>query len=200
MTLAELKTQIEGDLHRTDISAQVSTAISGAIAHYSRERFWFLEGQATIPASASQTWYTAPTDLKAFDTVLATVNGALTPLIHTHYAEIAEKDTGDYTGIPSEYAYYQDQLRFYPVPDAAYIITINYHKKLSDLSAGGSNSWTTDGSDLIRFRAEWDIYQNYLKAPENAMVVKQSEMDAYMSLLRENTGRLAVGRLRKSDW
>ena len=37
MTLAELKTQIEGDLHRTDISAQVSTAISGAIAHYSKK-------------------------------------------------------------------------------------------------------------------------------------------------------------------
>lgn len=200
MTLTELKNQIEGDLHRTDISAQVSTAISGAINHYSRERWWFLEGQTTISTSASQTWYTAPTDLKAFDTILATVSGSKYPLLQNHYKDIDEKDPGNYTGVPSEYTYYKDQLRFYPVPNGVYAIDISYHKKLADLTASASNSWTSDASDLIRFRAEWDIYKNYLKSPENAMEARQSEMDEYISLVRENTIRLSVGRLRKSNW
>lgn len=199
-TLAELKTEIAGDLHRDDQTANIARAITAAIQHHERTRWWFLEGRATTSTVNDQTFYDVPTDLLAFDTLLVTLSGSRDRLRQVNYKTIDEEDTGVYTGTPTQWAYYGDQIRLYPTPNDVYVLTLSYHKSLVTLADGESNAWTTDAKELIRHRAVWDIYQNKLKSPEAAMLAKQSEEDARMSLDRINRSRMTSGRLKKSGW
>lgn len=198
-TLTNLKNTIYSDLHRSDLTAQASAAITAAIKHYERERLWFLEGRSVTTTTASVAFYSMPSDFKQMDSLLVTISGSKTPLVYKDYIEMDEKDSGVYTGTPAEWAYYQDNIRLYPVPNGAYVLTMSYHRKL-ETSDSSSNGWTNDAFDLIRFRAEKDIYQNYLRNIDMANAMQDSEVEAYMSIVRENTGRLATGRVKKSGW
>lgn len=199
-TLAWLKAKIASDLHRSDLTTQITDAVTSAIDHYSRESFWFMEGSSTFTTSASQVAYTASTSLRSINTVLAQVSGSKYPVKVVHYKDIDEMDTGIETGQPIYMTYWDNAYRFYPNPNGAYPITISYTRDIGEPSASGSNAWTTHGKELIRFRAEWDIYQNYLRNGDMAAVAKNSEMDALMSLSREDRGRRSTGTLRKSGF
>lgn len=97
-TLADLKSKIESDLHRSDKTATIATAIDAALRHYERESWWFLEGKATMSTTSSTAVYSAPPDFKGADSMLVTISGSKVPLTRTHYAEIDEKDTGNEPG------------------------------------------------------------------------------------------------------
>jgi hypothetical protein len=199
-TLAKLKATIADDLHRSDLTTQIAEAIDSAVRFYERERLYFLEGQTTFTATASTAYHAVPSDYKDTDSVLVTISGSKDNLIRRSFNEIDEIDTGQYTGTPSWYAYYQDQFRWYPVPNADYPITLSYHKTLDLPSASGSNAWTTAAFDVLRFRSEWDLNQHYLHNPERAAICKASEGDAYASLENESNCRISSGRLRRSGW
>ena len=199
-TKQALINEIEGDLHRSDLTTDVENAIDSAVRYYQRESFWFLETITTFTATASTTFFPVPSDLKDFDSLLVTVAGSKLNVIRKSYVEIDEKDTRDYTGIPVEWAYYQDQIRLYPLPMEDYVMTLSYHRSLDAPSASGSNAWTGAGYDLLRFRVGWDISQHKLHAPEMAMTFKQSEIDAYNSIIGENTKKKSSGKIRKSGW
>lgn len=199
-TLSDIKSLVAGDLHRGDLTAQIATAITDAIDYYSREKFYFLEGRATASTVNGEAFVAVPSDMQSLDSLLITISGSKSPIERVNYIEIDEMDSGSYTGSPSMWAYYADQIRLYPVPNAVYTITLSYHKKLSALSDNGSNAWTTDARNLIRHRAVWDIYLNYLKAEDMARFAKASELDEYGSLIGLDSRRGASGRLRKTDW
>lgn len=199
-TLQYLKNKIANDLHRTDLTSEISDAIDAAIKHYERERLWFLEGSNTFTTSASLAWYAVPTDLKKLDTMLVTISGSKVRMTSRAYSEIDEKDSGNYTGTPDEYAIYANQFRVYPTPNDAYVMTLSYHKSLAAPSASGSNAWTGTGFELIRSRARWDVELNHLKDREGAAFSKQVENDAYDSLTTESTKKICAGKLRKSGW
>jgi len=199
-TRTDLQNRIEQDLHRTDLSAHVSTAIDSAIRHYERKPFWFLEGRATLTTSASQTWYGVPSDLKGFDNMLVTISGSKDPLTRRHYVDIDEQDEGIATGTPAEWTYYQDQIRIYPIPNGQYALTLSYKKSLPTATGSASTSWTNEGFDLLRYRSEWDIYSSYLRLPEMAASAKQSEMEAFQSIAEESGNKVSTGKIRKTSW
>ena len=200
-TFQELKNSIETDLHRTDRSADVSAAISSAIRYYERERWWFLEGTATFTTSASQVYYSVPSDAQTFpDTLLVTISGSKEPVLRKTYSEIDEIDSVNYTGIPNWWCYYKDKIRLYPVPNDNYVMTLSYHKGLTELTPSASNSWTTEARDLIKYRAEWLVYKNVLWNPERAKEAKQCELDEYRSIMSQNTRRISSGTIRKHHW
>ncbi len=200
MNLLALKNQIAGDLHRDDLSSQIAQAITDAITHYERERWSFLEGRATMTTINAQAWYAVPTDVLSFDNMIVTLSGARCPLNRTDYLSVDNYDTGQYTGVPTEWVYYADQIRLYPPPNSAYTITLSYHKKLSALTDDDSNAWTTDAKDLIRFRSEWDVYLNYLKAVDMAKIAKSAEGESYVSLKNITAMRATTGFLTKTKW
>ena len=200
-TLAALKSQIAGDLHRSDLSAQISLAISAAVRHFGRKDLWFLEQRAMTSASASQAWYAVPTDFNNGDTMLITLSGSKTPLIRASYQEIDEKDDGTTYGAPAEYCIYQDQFRLYPVPDTGYELGLSYRAHLSvPESDSASNAWSNVAFDLIRFRAEWDVCKHYLHDPERAAEARTSEAEAFASILGESVDKVATGRIKRSGW
>jgi len=198
--MQSLKNQIASDLHRSDLTTQIGLAVTSAINHYGRERFWFLEGRAESTCTSSSTFFAAPTDMVEVDSVLITLSGEKVPLVKMSYTEMDELDSGKTFGDPSYWSYYQDNLRFYPVLNANRLITISYHKKMEEPSASSSNAWTNTAFDLIRFRSEWDIYNHHLRNPEMASTTKSGEMEEYNSLIMESNKKISTGKLRKSGW
>lgn len=196
-----LKNQVASDLHRSDLSSQIVQAISDAIQYYERESWWFLEGRKTMTTVAGQAWYAVPSDLLNFDNLLITISGNKVPLNRIHYTTMDNYDSGSYQGQPYEWTFYDNQIRFYPVPDTAYTITLSDSDQLDALSSNSdSNSWTTDGYSLIRHRAVWDIYMNHLKSPDMASLAKSSELEAHKSLRQLHDLKTSTGKIKKTDW
>lgn len=200
MTLLELKTQMYDDLNRTDMTAQVANAISSAIKHYENERWWFLEDDTATATVANQAFYNLPSNNLFLDSLIITISGSKEPLDRVNYEEINRKDTGTITGYPSEWAYYKNQIRFYPVPNGTYTLTYNYVLSLADLSDGASNAWTTDAKDLIRFRALKELYAIVIKDAENAQIAGMGELETYNGLQRLNIAKLTTGKIVKTEW
>lgn len=199
-TLAYLKSVIANDLHRTDLTNQIADAIDASVRYYSRERFPWLEGTATLTAVPSTAWTALPTDFHEADNLKISFSGSKVDVIPTDYNEIDSVDTGRFTGTPSKYAVYADKIRWYPVPDATYTATLSYHKGLDLPSASGSNSWTADAFDLLRFRSEWDLFAHNLWNPERASFLKEAEMAELNSLRSETTKKLTTGKIKKASW
>lgn len=199
-TLAELKDRIEKDIHRTDISADVSAAIVSAIRHYNRADLWFLEGSWVFTTSASLTTYTATSDLKTIDILKVNKSGSSYPINEISYRELEEKDDGRATGSPSYWNFYGDAIKFSPIPDATYTISVSYKRSIDAPSESGSNVWTNTGFDLIRYRAGWDVLQNRIWNAEQAKISKSNEGEAYLSLLTESIKKMSTGKLKRSEW
>lgn len=199
-TLLDLKNKITADIKRSDKSTQIADAITAAVRHYEREGWWFQEGQATVTTTASTTWYSVPTDFKGVDDAQITISGSKQPLTRVHYSEINETDTGVQTGQPAQWTYYQDQLRFYPIPNGQYNVTLSYRKQLAEMSDASSVAWTNAAFDLIRFRAEWDVYNHDLRNKPLADITKSDELEAYFSLMKEHRSRVSAGKLKRSGF
>jgi hypothetical protein len=201
MNLGQLKTQIYTDLTRSDQTSAVANAISSAIDYYSNERWWFLEHRATASLSSSVAFYTVPTNMKFPDSLLITLSGSRTPLSRVDYQEIDEHDDGKTFGQPSEWAYYQDNIRMYPVPDGAYTMTLSYHRELTAMpSASSSNAWTGVARDLIRHRAVREVRQSVLRDYDGASAAGALERESYQFLRSLHDRRISTGRIKKTDW
>ncbi len=114
------------------------------------------------------------------------------------YAYIDEISTASTaTGDPTDYAYYARQLRFYPIPNAARTVVVSGITKADTLSATtDSNYWMTEGEELIRSRATWDIYKHVIKDREQAEDWKETELEALSTLRGDDAERLSTWRFR----
>lgn len=199
-TLAELKAVIADDLNRADLTTQIAAEITRSIQYYSGEKFWFLEGTADMTLTASQTFHAVPTDFFAMDELTITLNGSKSPLVRVSYSEINDEDTGRTFGQPSEWTYYKDNFRFYPIPDSSYVATLSYHLILDPPSDAGSNAWTNHAFDLIRNRTEKIIYRNIIKDISGTALAQEGEQSELNELLRKTTKKTSTGQTRKSGW
>jgi hypothetical protein len=182
-----MRSRIEDDLDRTDLSTQITKAINRAIEYYESERFWFSEKVGTFVTIANQSNYGtadgAPSDIAEIDYVEITLSGKEYPLTDRSYTYIKDRIGADVTGEPSDFAYYQEKFYFYPIPNAVRTITISYQQKYAELSADGdTNDFTTDAEDLIEARARWWIYSRIIKDQEQANIAKAEEADALQNL------------------
>jgi hypothetical protein len=210
-----LQSRIADELARTDLTSQIALEILTAIKHYEQQRFWFDEARATASTVASTANLAVPTDLIAIDTLTITYNGhpyELTERSWDWYRSIGGGDSSITTAVPTDFAYYNNELWFYPVPDNAYALTIAYLKQLTALSSGtDSNAWTVNGEEMIRARAKAGVRCNYLYDPE-AVQERQMfaargepylcalEKIAHQALVGQSNVRLSTGRLKRFDF
>jgi hypothetical protein len=88
-----------------------------------------------------------------------TQNSIELPVKPLPFETIDTAQTGQDIARPDYFAYYKQNIRLYPIPDAVYTMTMAYVYKLTALSSGSdSNAWTTDAEELIRCRAKADLY------------------------------------------
>lgn len=97
------------------------------------------------------------------------------------------------TGQPVDYGYYNEQLRFYPIPDGAYPVNVLGTKHFTALSASGdSNVWTTDAEFLIRATAKKILYRDTLMDDLGALRMEKAEKLAETNLRGMTFNRVAT--------
>lgn len=176
-------------------TAQIQTAIKRSIADYEGRPWWFNQKIATFSTVASQEYY-GSSDLSDIPNIVriiaANVNnaGVKTPLRDAEYIDIDEEQWSGSIALPRWYSVFTNQIRLFPIPAAAYTVTLSYIYKFATLSADAdTNAWMTDGEELIRQAAKKRIAVDYLSADDLATRFKAMEMEAYDSLLEEDRNR-----------
>lgn len=183
----------------------VKNAIQSAIARWEREPFYFNEDYDTSFFSTANGTevYTSVTSTK-ISTLLniyrlhVTVAGSRYALVRRTWAYMDDSAVSTTTGAPMDFAYFAQQIRLNPIPDAIYVVAASYMKRLSALSADSdTNGWTTDGFDLIRSEAKRILAREVLHDEEMAHRMAlaihgdpQVQGDrGYLGILRDETAR-----------
>lgn len=202
-TLAVMKARIADELARDDLTSQIALAITSAIAHYERRRWWFNEQTSTFTTVAGTDTYTTSSatflaSLIDDDVLTITVDGATDPLGKITFAEMARLriDTTTQSGPPAKYALYMQRLYLWPVPDDTYTMTVFYAGNLTALANdSATNAWTTEAEELIRLHAKVDLLENVIRDFPEADRMRMREMDVLASLSGLNHSRTATGRV-----
>ena len=89
---ATLQAQIATELHRSDLTTDIQTAILSAIRHYSRKLMLFSQGTHSPVIVAGTAEYSLPSDFLAFERVEITIDGDTTLLDEVSSNEMAALD------------------------------------------------------------------------------------------------------------
>ena len=193
-TLTTLKARVALDLRRTDLTADIANAITDAVALYQGSRFVFNQARDTFVTVAGTEFYEAgtdpediPTDVMEVDALSIAVNGTRYVLDKRGFAygEWINSTTTS-RGRPLSWSWYAQKIRLYPIPDAAYTVTISYLQKIDiPASDGSSNVWTTEAETLIRAAAVRIICRDVTGHYRKAEAAGEAEMRALARLKRE---------------
>lgn len=211
-----LQSQIADELGgRTDLLSTLSgsgltlspvkNAIQSAIARWEREPFYFNEDYDTSFFSTANGTevYTSATSTK-ISTLLniyrlhVTISGSRYALVRRTWAYMDDNAVGTTVGPPTDFAYFAQQIRLNPIPDAIYTVAASYMKRLTALSADAdTNAWTSEAFDLIRSEAKRILAREVLHDEEMAKRMSiaihgdpQVPGDrGYLGTLRDETAR-----------
>jgi len=190
-TLATMKARIADELARDDLASQIGLAISDAIRAYQSDRFLFSETRSfTFSTVEGKEFYTV-SDVPAFG-LMRTVDQITLTIAPTVWT-LTQRPSYQLEGLtpangqPDDYSIFARQLRFYPVPDAAYsmrlIGSFAVAEPADDTEAG--NVWMNEAERLIRSRAKLEIMAHVIKDYEAAQAMQGAVADAYSDLKRE---------------
>lgn len=204
-TLGTLKTRIAADLKRGDIASsdsRIAYAIADAVALYQRRRFWFNQARATFATAAGTEFYTTstiPADIAEIDSLTLELSTARLKLDRVSFG-FTEGDgaTTANRGQPCEWAWYSNQIRISPVPDAAYTLRISYQQILEvPATDNDSNAWTTEAETLIRAAAKRILTRDVTMNAAAEAAAARAEAEA-LQFLRAQTAKLDSGCLAGS--
>lgn len=209
-TFLDMQTRIADELHRTDLTDRIKLAILSAVAHYERRRFYFSETSFTFSTVAHQEFYGAADNAAIatspnIERLNALYFGTRYPLDKVDWMAIDDKSAlaTSYTR-PGEWGYRAKAIRFYPIPDAAYVITAYNVPRLTALSAeGDENAWTDDAEELIRLHAKRDLIMNQIGITGREKEYGEmggAEQMALAALIAETTSREATGQLQPTQF
>lgn len=198
-TQAVMNTRIADEIKRTNLGSQIDLAIASAVDHYQQKLpFFFRDESAPLTFEKDVRYYDLPSDFgwpKGPEPMLITANDSTYPLLWVTWGDINRDDlesSGGETGIPAEWAYFEQMFRVYPVPmQDGYTGRFYYFK---DNGIADTN-WYAAAERVIRFRAKCDLYKNVIHQYDKAGVQRQQELEAASTLIgftnkRRNTGRI----------
>jgi hypothetical protein len=206
-TFEQMRSRIADDINRADLNTQIEKAINRSIEHYEKEWFWFNEASWSFSTTSSTEVVTmasaSTSDLMSILNVTLTRNSSdIYPLKGITFQELREKATtgSSHKGPPIEYAFFDNNFYFYPVPDQNYTVTIYGKKGYANLSASGdTNDFTTEGEDLIEARSRWWVCKRILKDVNGADLAKAEELEALQGLRDKTDGLVSTGTIRPHD-
>lgn len=199
-TLSTMKSRIADELARSDLTSQIATAITDAITHYQKQRFWFNESRGiTFLTVAGTSDYTSlsgdassPADIYKIDYMKLIIGATQINTIDEECPERLEYLLGASSSRnqPYIYAYYNKTIRLYPIPSDAWTVRIGGHIKKPAPSDDdeADNVWMTDAEALIRARAKYELAVHVLKDPELAVAMTAAVTEA-LDELRGTTNK-----------
>lgn len=189
-TLSDLKTRIITEMVRDDLSDDLATQllnhIQSACEFYAEEKFWFNSLVASVSTVASTQTVDIPVTFRRIDQVV----------IPAYNTEIAEETLGNMPiypvyGLPNSYAYYNDQLTLYPIPNAVYSLELTGIAQVDAPALDADTSiWTNEAKDLIVSRTKMTLYRDQFRDPEGTQMAIAATQEAYNKLKRETARRL----------
>lgn len=191
-TFAEIVTKVANDLKISTLNDEIKAAINEAIGFYDSERFWFNGWKRDLSFStvSGQEFYDSTDDsriprLVTIDGVriiesgnaAATTGYRLTPFDSEVFSIPAT------SGRPVAYSFFDQQIRLYPVPSAAYTVRIVGFYTLPDLvDDAEENVWTIHAAELLRKSAKRRVEMDILKDEQGAAVTAAGEAAALSEL------------------
>lgn len=207
--LQSIQSNIADDIQRTDLTTQIAACVQAAIKHYQMRRWYFNETlTSTFNTVASQEYYTSidladiPNYLK-IDTVMITTGGTSRFELKRrdwNWIENVAVNTAS-IGQPTDFSYYAQQMRFYPIPDGVYPIRVSAIMRLATLvNPADTNAWvnTSDAEPLIRSHAKWDLANNVIFDDELAARAEKMVNIELNRLTAETRRRVGTGFVRPS--
>ena len=220
-TQALLKARIALELARPDILAndqRIADAITDAITMYQKERFRFSDVNPATPPTFSTT-----------QGVFTYGNAALPAIANNYYISwliytqgtsnfyvrrvtplevIMANQNASVTGPPEAFAYEGETLMITPIPDQAYVMTLDAHLLVpapaTDAETG--NRWMIDAEMLIRSRVKFEIATHVTRNPAMAAAMSPepgsggATYRAYRSLKGEANRLTGRGRVAPMPW
>jgi hypothetical protein len=198
-TQGYLKDKIADEIARPDLASQIADKITEAIAAYQQERFFFSETRdLTFNTAQGQEFYTAtdnaaiPT-LQAFDYIILYLGGIPWPVTRRTSIEIEVlNQNGLVQGQPYNWDYFNQQIRFGPVPDGVYEIRLAAHQTVGPPATDDTpgNPWMSGNAErLIRARAKYELYLHVIRNMERAQSMAAAVTEAF-DVLKGQTNRL----------
>lgn len=204
--------RINDEVGRPELAARISAAVQSAIRYYEDERFWFNEGESTASTINGQANYALPDDFVEPDALTLTYSSTIRrELTRRSWDWMRKHNTvTDLISIPSDWAYYADQIWLYPTPDGVYTLTMSFLKRQTALSVNAdTNAWMTHGERLIRCRAKQDLFE-YAATQQLDLQMVQRDLalmaamrvateDAFEDLRAKSEQKIASGTLSFDD-
>lgn len=194
-TYVELQNRINLDyLNRgSTLVNETKRAIQAAIRQHERKRWWFNETSTAIVTVASQTYATLPSNFLVLDLLQITISSMDYDLKEKDMNWIRAANSSRATGEPTHYAYYNDRIELFTIPNSAYSLPIYYIKSLATLSADSDTSAWTEGipEDVIVYGAAKNMMATVLHDNDGAAVYAALEKQALHDMRSANEQRLA---------
>jgi len=211
-----MQTRIADEIVRDDLTSQIKNAINSAIETWEGARFVFNERKYKITTVANQEYYDLVSTtlllydgtavgtgekLLEIDNITATVNNSFYPLSPRTQQWFSRNSApaSQYVGQPDSYTIFNDQIRIFPVPDAAYDVNIDGLARLSPnplSSDSDTNAWMVAGETIIRQQAKYLLYRDILRDAEGKAAASEGIQEAQFHLERKAAGKLYTGRQR----
>jgi hypothetical protein len=189
-TLADLKTRIIAEMQRDDLSDtladQLLIHIQRACEYYADEKFWFNALVASVSTVASTATVDIPTTFRRVDQVV----------IPSYDTELTENTLGNMPiypvyGLPNQYAYYNDQLTLYPIPNAVYSLELTGLAAVAAPADDADTSiWTNQAQDLIVARTKMTLFRGQFRDGEGTQLAIAETQEVFAKLKRETAKRL----------
>ena len=205
-TYQNMQDRIADELTRSDLGSQTQNAIQSAIAEYQRRLFYFNEkAYGTWPTVLGQEFYGAsdnvPADIVAIDTLTVIYASVRLPVARRSWERIEEMQTGAFKGIPTDYAYFGQQFRLFPIPSSVVTLSLAYRQRVAaPVLSTDVGPWMNDAEELIRSAAKRRIFQHVLHIAEDAALMREAEGEALQALVDETARRIGTGYVRATQF
>lgn len=214
-TLGYMKDRIDDELKRSGtITTQIAQCIADAITIYQAHRFRFSESRDLCQFNTviGQEFYRAADNaaiatLYLFDYLVIQIGNARFEVARREPEDIElMTQSGTQQGQPQSFSYFNETIRFYPVPSAVYPIIVSGHMAVPAPAADATtgNRWMLDGERLIRSRAKYELSVNYaVNFPELAQIMHPetgATADAYSELKQVANKVTGTGRVRPTQF
>lgn len=199
-TYAELQNRIADELGgRTDLMvassgetlSPIQLAIQDAISFYQNERFWFNEYRTAgaFNTVVGQEFYTSAdwADIETvqhIDKLSVLISGNRYFMVGRTEQYLEDISINpSWQGQPVDYAYYNFQLRFYPIPNGVYPVNVLGTKFFPVLSGNSdTNVWTNEGEPLIRLTAKQYLYRDTILDDAKAASQERGALQQFSNL------------------
>ena len=207
-TYSDMQTRIADELARADLTTEIQQAIQTAIAYYQPLRLYGTEQrvQGAFNTVQSQEFYgqadwSEMPNVRRVDRITVTVatnRYTMNPRTPQYMEDVSVNPLWE--GQPIDFSFYNQQLRFYPIPDAVYPVTVMGTMVVAaPVNGSDSNFWTNDAELLIRSRAKRELLAHVIRDTDMLQVLMAAEADALANLKR-TSARMASTRIRPTGW